>query len=50
MKQVICVEVNYFVEVLHCIKSVRIWSYSGTHFPAFGLNNFEYGHFSWSAN
>ena len=22
----------------HCIKSVRIWSYSGPHFPAFGLN------------
>ena len=22
----------------HCVKSVRIRSYSGTHFPAFGLN------------
>ena len=22
----------------HCAKSVRIWSYSGPHFPAFGLN------------
>ena len=22
----------------HCIKSVRIWNYSGPHFPAFGLN------------
>ena len=21
-----------------CVKSVRIWSYSGPHFPAFGLN------------
>ena len=31
------------------MKSVRIWSYSGPHFPAFGLNtdqnNYEYGHF-----
>ena len=23
---------------LHCIKSVRILSYSGPHFPEFGLN------------
>ena len=23
---------------IHCVKSVRIWSYSGLHFPAFGLN------------
>ena len=23
----------------HCVKIVRIWSYSGPHFPAFGLNN-----------
>ena len=22
----------------HCVKSVRIWSYSGPHFPPFGLN------------
>ena len=22
----------------HCVKSVRIWSYSGPYFPAFGLN------------
>ena len=22
----------------HCVKSVRIWSFSGPHFPAFGLN------------
>ena len=33
----------------HCLKSVRIWSYSDPYFPAFGLNtdqnNFEYGHF-----
>ena len=34
----------------HCLKSVRIRSYSGPHFPAFRLitdqNNSEYGHFS----
>ena len=24
--------------VLHCVKSVRIRSYPGTHFPAFGVN------------
>ena len=23
---------------MYCVKSVRIWSYSGPHFPAFGLN------------
>ena len=23
---------------LHCLKSARIWSYSGPNFPAFGLN------------
>ena len=27
----------------HCVKSVRIWSYSGPHFPAFGLNTERYG-------
>ena len=27
---------------MHCVKSVRIWSYSGTYFPAFGLNNETY--------
>ena len=27
------------------MKSVRIRSYSGPHFPAFRLNNSEYGHF-----
>ena len=30
-------------------KCVRIRSYSGPHFPAFGLNNSEYGHFLCSA-
>ena len=27
----------------HCVKSVRIRSYSGPHFPAFGLNTDGYG-------
>ena len=27
----------------HCVKSVRIRSYSGPHFPAFGLNTQRYG-------
>ena len=31
--------------VWHCVKSVQIRSYSGPHFPAFGMNNSEYGHF-----
>ena len=36
--------------ILHCVKSVGIWSFSGPHFPALGLNtdqkNFKYGYFS----
>ena len=35
---------------MHCVKSVRIRSYSGPYFHAFTLNtdqnNSEYGHFS----
>ena len=27
----------------HCVKSVHIRSYSGSHFPAFGLNTERYG-------
>ena len=34
--------------VIPCVESVRIWNFSGPHFPAFGLNNSEYGHFSCS--
>ena len=26
----------------HCMKSVRIWSYSGPHFSTFGLNTERY--------
>ena len=28
---------------MHCVKSVRIRSYSGSYFPAFGLNAKRYG-------
>ena len=39
---------------LHCVKSVRIRSYSGPYFPTFELNtdqnNSEYGHFLRSAS
>ena len=30
------------IRARHCVKSVRIWSYSGQHFPAFGLNTKRY--------
>ena len=43
------------MRIVHWVKSVRIQSYSGPHFPVFGLNagkydqnNSEYGHFSGS--
>ena len=29
--------------IYHCLKSVRIWSYSGRRFPIFGLNTESYG-------
>ena len=39
----------HFSWIIHCVKSVRILSYSGPYFPAFGLNtelnNSEYGPF-----
>ena len=35
--------ISYFsVSNLHCVKSVRIWSYSGPYFAAFGLNTERY--------
>ena len=40
---------SYMYTTNHCVKSVRIRSYSGPHFPAFGLTDHkisEYGHFS----
>ena len=27
----------------HCVKSIRLRSYSGPEFPAFEMNNSEYG-------
>ena len=27
----------------HCVKSIRIWNYSGPYFPLFGLNTERYG-------
>ena len=40
------------IKVFHCVKSVRIWIFSGKYFAALGLNtnqkNSEYGHFSCS--
>ena len=34
---------GYFLSTFHCAKSVHIRSYSGPHFPAFGLNTERYG-------
>ena len=37
-----------FVSVIwiaHCMKNVRVWSFSGPYFPAFGLNTERYGIF-----
>ena len=36
---------TFLKAIIQCVKSVCIRSYSGPHFPAFGLNNSEYGHF-----
>ena len=33
---------TFFTMTLHCVKCVRIWSYSGPHFSAFGLNTERY--------
>ena len=37
-------QLNNHLKKAHSVKSVRIWSYSGLHFPIFGLNieNTEY--------
>ena len=34
-----------FYMKIHCVKRVRIRTYSGPYFPAFAPNNSEYGHF-----
>ena len=31
-----------FIELMHCVKSVRFRRYSGAHFPAFRLNTERY--------
>ena len=28
----------FFLNIIHCVKSACIWSYSGPYFPVFGLN------------
>ena len=33
----------WFLAACHCVKSFCIWSYSGLHFPTFGLNTERYG-------
>ena len=35
----------HVVNLIHCVKSVRIRIYSGPHFPAFGLNTERYSVF-----
>ena len=42
-KKVICTKKN---DDQHCVKSFRIWSYSGSYFSAFGLNTEGYSVFS----
>ena len=38
------ISIYFFADEVLCTVD-RIWSYSGPHFPASGLNNSEYGHF-----
>ena len=38
-----CNRCLYFIFLIHCVKSARIWSYSGPYFPVFGLNTERYG-------
>ena len=38
----ICLGYNIKYETENCVKSVRIWSFSGPYFPAFGLNMERY--------
>ena len=35
-------ELSKFSCTIHCVKSIRIRSYSGPHFPTFGLNTERY--------
>ena len=36
-------DISYSPSIPYCMKSVRIWSYSGPHFPAFQLNERKCG-------
>ena len=36
-------EIKQFKKLMDCVKSVRICSFSGPHFPKFGLNTEGYG-------
>ena len=36
-------EIKQFKKLMDCVKSVRICSFSGPHFPKFGLNTERYG-------
>ena len=38
-----CNRCLYFIFFIRCVRSARIWSYSGPHFPVFGLNTERYG-------
>ena len=41
--KVIGTKLTSFLYLLHCVRSARILSFSGPHFPAFGLNTERYG-------
>ena len=36
---------DWMNNIIHCVKSARIWSFSGPHFPAFGQNTERYGEY-----
>ena len=40
---IVCYEILLILHDLHCVKSVRIRSYSGPYFPAYGQNTERYG-------
>ena len=41
ISQRIIIENNW--RIINCMKSVRVWSFSGPYFPAFGMNTEKYG-------
>ena len=45
------VSLDHFIGEINdlcCVKSARIWNFSGPHFPAFGLNTERYSGYSTS--